>query len=261
MSARNFAALGVGTAIAMMALAACTSTNQRPVDEKVASNANVRLGIAYLQQGNLSLAKEKLDKAEKQDPRSYEVQYAMALLSERLNQIPDAEKHYQSAFKLAPNNADVGNAYAGFLCRNNKIDAALKLFDSTIANPLYAMPWVAATNAAICLRSDKRNADAIPYLERAIALRPDYFLAVVELADLQISIGKPELARTAVDRFLAIGRKSPDVLLLGVRAAMALGERSVADTYARLLRRDFPESAQVRSLPQVLQGPVGPQRP
>ncbi len=232
-----------------------------PSIQKKAANANVRLGVAYLQQGNLPLAKEKLDKAEKQDPRSYETQYALALLSEQLHSTPDAERHYQSALKLLPNNAEVSNAYGTFLCRNSKVEPALKLFDSTMRDPLYSTPWVPATNAAICLRSDKRNADAVPYLERAIVLRPDYYPAVVELADLQISIGKPEEARGAVDRFLVIGRKSADVLLLGVRAAMAQGDRGVADNYARLLRRDFPNSAQARELPQMLQGPTGPQRP
>lgn len=257
MSAR-IVVLGMSLALA----AACTSSNpHRPIDEKEAANANVRLGTAYLQQGNLALAKEKLEKAEKQDPRSFEVQYAMALLSEQLQQASEAEKHYQSALRLAPNNAGVGNAYAVFLCRNNKVDQALKLFDGTMRDPLYSTPWVAATNAAVCLRADKRNADAVPYLERAIQQRPDYYPAVIELADLQISIGKPELARKAVDGFLQIGRKSADVLLVGVRAAMAQGDRSVADTYARLLRRDFPDSAQARALPQLLQGAASPQRP
>ena len=257
MSARDVALLG-----AMLVLAACTSSNpDRPIDAKEAASANVRLGTAYLQQGNLALAKEKLEKAEKQDPRSYEVQYAMALLSEQLQQPSEAEKHYQSALKLAPNNAGVSNAYAVFLCRNDKIDQALKLFDTTMRDPLYATPWVSATNAGVCLRSDKRNADSVPYLERAIALRPDYYPAVIELADLQIGAGKPDLARRAVDNFLQIGRKSADVLLLGVRAAMAQGDRSGSDLYARLLRRDFPDSAQARALPQLLQGSAAPQNP
>jgi len=258
MSARGIAILA---SLAML-VTACTSSNStRPIDEKEAAAANVRLGTAYLQQGNLQLAKDKLEKAERQDPRSYEVQYAMALLSEQLQQSSEAEKHYQSALKLAPNNAGVNNAYAGYLCRNGKVDQALKLFEAAMRDPLYPTPWVASANAAICLRSDKRNADAIPYLERAIQLRPDYYPAVIELADLQISIDKPELARSAVDRFLSIGRKSADVLLVGVRAAVAQGDRSAADVYARLLRRDFPDSAQARALPQLLQSPAGSQRP
>jgi type IV pilus assembly protein PilF len=255
------ARIAILVAMTMLATACTTTNSSRPVDEKEAAAANVRLGTAYLRQGNLSLAKDKLEKAERQDPRNYEVQYAMALLSEQLQQDAEAEKHYQSALKLAPKNAGVNNAYAGLLCRNSKVDQALKLFDAAASDPLYSTPWIASTNAAICLRSDKRNADAIPYLERAIQLRPDYYPAVIELADLQIGIGKPELARAVVDRFLSIGRKSADVLLVAVRAAMAQGDRGATDVYARLLRRDFPDSAQTRALPQLLQGSAAPQNP
>jgi hypothetical protein len=44
------------------------------------------------------------------------------------------------------------------------------------------------------------------------------------------------------------------VLLVGVRAALADGDRPGADNYARLLRRDFASSTQTAALPQLLQG-------
>jgi type IV pilus assembly protein PilF len=130
----------------------------------------------------------------------------------------------------------------------------LPLFEKVIADRLFPQPWAAATNAGVCLRTDKRGAEAAPWLQRAITLRPDYVPAVVELGDLQISQGKPEEARATVDRFLGIGRKSADVLLVGVRAAMAQGNRAGAETYARQLRRDFSNSPQERVLPQLLSG-------
>jgi type IV pilus assembly protein PilF len=241
-------------ALAGLALAACVSIGPdgRKISAKDASHANMQLGVAYLQKGNLPLAKEKLERAEKQDPKNFEVEWAMATLSERLNAPADAERHYQAAMRLAPGNSSVANSYAVFLCASSQVDKALPLFDTVIRDRLYPTPWAAATNAALCLRSDKRGGDAVPYLERALALRPDFIAAVVELADLQISLSKPELARVTVDHFLAIGRKSADVLLVGVRTALAQGDRSAADNYARLLRRDFPNSQQATALPQLL---------
>ena len=179
--------------------------------------------------------------------------WAQAALNERLNQPKEAERYYQTALKLAPNNGEVSNTYATFLCRAGKVDQALKLFDSAANNPLYSTPWAASTNAAVCLRSDKRDGDAVPYLERAIVRRPDYAPAVVELADVQLALGKPEAAKAAVDRYLGIGRKSPDVYLVGVRVALKQGDRVMADTLARLLRRDYPNSPQAAELQQLLQ--------
>ena len=237
--------------------AGCTTTGDtvdgRQVDEKEAAHANMQLGMAYLQQGNLVAAKEKLDRAEQQDPRSFEVHWALASLSERLLQPGEADRHYQAALRLAPQNGEVSNTYGVFLCRSGKVAPALKLFDEAFNNQLYTTPWAAATNAAICLRSDKRDADAVPYLERALIRRPDYAAAVVELADVQLLLNKPDAARVAIDRFLAIGRKSPDVYLVAVRVALKQGDRVAADTYARLLRRDFPNSPQSRELQQLLQ--------
>ena len=45
---------------------------------------------------------------------------------------------------------------------------------------------------------------------------------------------------------------TPDVLLIGVRAAIVRGDRTAAENYARRLRRDFPNSAQTRVLPQLM---------
>lgn len=258
MTARSLALAAVASAVLLAGCVNSGSASGRPIDEKEAARANTQLGVAYLRQGNIAQAKEKLEKAEKQDPRSYEVQYALALYSERVNEPADADGHYQAALRLSANNAEVANAYAVFQCKSGKVDAAIRLFDEVVKNPLYSAPWVAATNAAVCLRSDKRNADAVPWLERAIAQRPDYFAAVVELGDIHISNNEPQKARAAVDRFLAIGRKSSDVLLVGVRAAVAQGDRAAADVYARLLRRDFPNTQAATVLPQLLQGSPTP---
>jgi type IV pilus assembly protein PilF len=246
----------MAAALGAVLLSACVTTgeNGRVISEKNAARANTQLGVAYMQQGNLGLAKEKLERAEKQDPRSFEMHWAMAALSEQLNQPAEAERHYQSAQKLSPGNSEVSNTYAVFLCKSGKTEQALPLFDTVIRDPLYRTPWAAATNAAVCLRADKRGADAVPYLERALALRPDFVAAVVELGDLQLALAKPDLAKVTADRFLSIGRKSADVLLIGVRAGIALGDRSATDNYVRLLRRDFPNSPQTRTLPQLLNG-------
>jgi type IV pilus assembly protein PilF len=249
----------VATTVAFaLGLAGCV-TSSTPQSSKVsdtdAAVANIKLGVAYIQQGQLALAKDKLDRAVKQDPRNVEGQTAMAFLQERLNEPEEAERYYRNAQRLAPDNAEVANNYAVFLCRTGKIDKALDMFDTAARNPLYRTPWAAMTNSAVCLRSVKRNQEALPYLERALALRPTYVEAVLELGDTQLELGRPDPASIAVERYLSKGgTPTPEVLLVGVRAALATGDRTAADNYARLLRRDFPNSQQTRSLSQLMQG-------
>jgi type IV pilus assembly protein PilF len=104
----------------------------------------------------------------------------------------------------------------------------------------------------VCLRGSKRDADAAPYLQQAISVRPDYSVAVTELADLQLALKQPNEANETIRRYLSMGIASPDVLLVGIRVAQALGDAPAVETYARRLRRDFPNSAQTRALPQLL---------
>jgi type IV pilus assembly protein PilF len=234
--------------------AACVTDNggRPPTSEKDAAQANMQLGVAYMQQGNLALAKEKLERAAKQNPRNPELQTSLAFLYERLGRPRDAEARYREAMRLAPGSASVNNNYGVFLCRGGKPDDAIKRFETAARDPLYATPWAALTNAAVCLRSVKRGDEAARYLRQSIQLRPNYDEAVVELADLQLQGSDSLAARQTVDRFLSMGRATPAVLLIGVRSALAQGDRAAVEAYSRRLRRDFPDSAQTRMLPQLL---------
>jgi type IV pilus assembly protein PilF len=241
-------------ALPLALLAACVTTTdrERSVDNKGASEDNVELGIRYMQQGNLQTAKEKLDRAAKQDPKSPKVYWATAALNEAMNLPKEADRNYQKALDLDPANSNIVNTYAVFLCRQGEVDRAVKMFDKVIADKLYPTPYAAAANAGVCLRGDKRNADAERYFERALALGPTFADAVVGLADLQISQGKPEAARKTVEGYMASGSKSPDVLVVAVRATVVQHDCTTAQLYARILRREFPNSAQAGALPQVL---------
>jgi type IV pilus assembly protein PilF len=175
-----------------------------------------------------------------------------ALLHEQLNQPREAERYYQKSMSLSPGSAELANSYAVFLCKQGQVDRALPMFEKVMADKLYPQPWVAATNAAVCLRGQKRDADAQGYFERAMELNPLYEDAVVFLADLQIDQGKPEAAFKTALGYLATGKKSPDVLVIAVRANVAQHDCPNAQLYARQLRREFPNSAQATRLPQVL---------
>lgn len=239
----------------VLPLAACVSNSQRPpTSAHEAADANMKLGVAYMQQGNLALAKDKLERAEKQNSRNPELQTSLAYLYERLSMPEKAEAHYEAALRLDPANSQTSNNYAVYLCNHGKVDQALKRFEVAARDPLYSTPWAAWANAGVCLRSAKRGLEANKYLEQAIAVRPNYAQAVMELGDLQIEQGHPDMAENTVARFMSMGLATPEVLLVGLRAAVARGDKAATDNYARRLRRDFPNSVQARSLAQILQG-------
>src|SRR5690606_33571640 len=125
-------ALAAGRAIAAAVLAAallggCVSTTSggRPIDAVAAADANVKLGVAYMNQGQMALAKDKLERAGKQDPRSAEAQFALGELYNRLEQPREADRAYRTAIQLAPDNLEIVNGYATFLCTTGAVDRAL----------------------------------------------------------------------------------------------------------------------------------------
>jgi type IV pilus assembly protein PilF len=231
-------------------LVACTSTgdgNTR-TSEQSASSYNLQLGAAYLRQGNLALAKEKLERAAKQNPRDAEVHAALGVLYERLGNAEAADRSYETALRLAPRDPQVQNNYAVYLCRNGRTAEGVKRFDEAARNPLYRTPEAAYTNAAVCLRAAQRLDEAEQNLARALTVAPNYAEAAFQLADLQMERGRVPEARVLVDRFLANNRPTPELLLVGVRAARAGGDRLAEERFARQLRVEFPESEQARTL-------------
>jgi len=244
--------------LAVLMSAGCMSASgSRDTDFKEAARLNTDAGAEYLRKGQFRDAKDKLDSAVKQDPSYYKAHWVMALLLEQIDRPAEADGYYKTAMRLQPEDPDIANTYAVYLCKSGKVDEALPLFEGLIRNKLYREPWAAATNAALCLRNDKRNADALALLERALTMRPDYVDAVIQKADVQLAVGRGAQSRQTVDAYLALDvLKSrdphrPEVLMLGVRAAQSMGDCTAADNYARLLRRDYAASPQTAALPQL----------
>lgn len=240
------------------ALAACasrpqvnTTVQQEPTFRphlKEAAKYNVELGIAYMQRGELAVAKDKLERAVKESPRDPEVHSALALLYERLGDRHQADHEFREALRLAPHDPDIANNYAVYLCRTSRVDEGVRRLLATARNPLYATPEAAYTNAAVCLRSEHRDDEARNALDSAIALRPGFAEAVYQLADLDMQHGELRDARVLIDRYVGTYVATPDLLLLGARIARKLGDPVGEQRYEQRLRVDFPNSPQTQAL-------------
>jgi type IV pilus assembly protein PilF len=251
---------GLIVVTALAALAACSSkprvvtpapeTKTFKPDLVDAAKYNVELGVAYMDRGDLALAKDRLDRAAKEAPRDPMVHSALALLDERLEQPDDADREFHEALRLAPHDPKIANNYAVYLCRNHRVDEGVKLLLQTARNPLYETPEAAYTNAAVCLRSVHRDADAKTELLRAIALRPNFAEAVLQLATLEMQQGQLRDARARIDRYIETYPATPDLLELGMRISHSLGDPVGQHRYEQRLRVDFPDSQQTHALSQ-----------
>jgi type IV pilus assembly protein PilF len=238
-------------------LAACvTSTKDggKPLKDddpqESAAKYNIQLGTAYLQQGNYALAKEKLERSLKQNPKDPDVHTSLALLYDRTGDPKLADKHFREALRLAPDKPDVSNNYAVYLCKNGRTDEGVDRFMAVAANKYYRTPEVALTNAGVCLRAAKppRLEEAQQKFVGAIRARPNYAEATVQLASLHLERKQIPEARKVVDTYLIAFKPEPNVLYAAVSVACAAKDKMSEEKYSRALRLDFPDSAQARTV-------------
>jgi type IV pilus assembly protein PilF len=247
---------GLSVSVAVLAqvliLAGCVSTHTPHLTEAHAeadaAADNVQLAMAYMQQGNLSRAKEKLDRALKEDPANANVHSVYALFYERINEQKKAESEFHEAMRLAPGDPAQLNFYGVYLCRQHRVDEGITKMLQVATNPLYRTPEAAYDNIGVCLRTAHRDDEAASAFRRALAARPDFAEAAYQLADLDMSHGRALEARQRIEKFLGQYNPTADLLLLGLRASRTLGDERAVAQYTKTLRTDFPDSEQTRSL-------------
>ena len=203
------------------ALSACaTSGGVAPGrSNSEAASTNLQLAVEYMKLDNLPVAREKMERALRQDPQNATVQATAGVLFERLGDDARAEGYYATGSRLGKNDPNIQNTYAGFLCRKGKTEAGEKLFLEVARNRLYQLPEIAYTNAGVCVRGSANGvARAEQYFRQALVIQPNSSEALLQLGDLMLERDDALAAGGIVKRFLGVNKPIPEVYWLGVRA-------------------------------------------
>jgi type IV pilus assembly protein PilF len=245
-------------AIIALNLLACGSTNpnefSKPQPER-ASDINLEIGIDHLRKGNLSQAKEKIDRALDQNPRNANAHSAAGLLYDRLGETKQADSHFDRALSLDAKNPDIANNYAAFLCKNTRYERGEKFALQAASNPLYKTPEIGLVNAGNCARAGGELARAEEHYRRAIGIQPRFGAALFSLAEVELEQKDYLSARAFLERYIAVSRTGPSSLWLGVRIERGLGNAGTADQYAQRLKNQYPSSPETKQLLQSERNP------
>ena len=240
--------------LGVLTLSACVSGGDsggvaRGRSTAQAALVNTQLAVEYMKIGKLEVAREKIDRALRQDPDDPNVQATAGVLYEKLGDEAKAEHFYASASRSGRGDPNIQNSYAGFLCRKGRTAAGEKLFLEVARNPLYQTPEIAYTNAGVCVRGTPAGAiTAEGYFRQALNIRPNAPEAMLQLGDLMLERNDPQQSRDLVEHYLSVNRPTPEVYWLGVRAERKLGNLTAAAGYARRLEAEFPSSEQAQML-------------
>jgi type IV pilus assembly protein PilF len=228
-------------------VALCTTVLPTPADAQSmsrekraqAAQVNAQLALSYMKQGNLQAAREKIDKALDQDPRTADTQMIAGFVYDRLGQDRKAADHFDRSVKYARDNPDVLNNAATYMCRKGSKKRGEGYFLQAASSPFYRTPEIAYVNAGRCARADERPKDAEKYFRQALALRPNLPDPLLQLADLFHATGDGMQARAFMQRYNDVAPATASSLWLGYRIETSLGDRAAAAEYARRLKADF----------------------
>lgn len=129
---------------------------QSPTNEQQSEQAaaQLELGLAYLQQERLELARQHLLKALQYTAPEREawqkIHYGLALIDLRWGENTRSEYHFQQALSVARGDPDAENGYGVLLCRLGRIEEAALHFQRAINSPQYRTPEVAMNNQKAC---------------------------------------------------------------------------------------------------------------
>jgi type IV pilus assembly protein PilF len=237
-----------------LALAGCASSGHVRGPSAAASDAvdaarvHTELGQQYMKHGDLKGALAKLQMALQFDPDYVPAHTVLGVLYERIGDLANAELHKRRAVALDPKDGATNNNLAVFLCQQGKVAEASGYFKRAVADPFYATPDVAWTNAGTCVLKNTDYKQAEVDYRKALAINPKNADALYQLAYILYQQNEAFRARAFVQRFEALGQPSAAALKLGHDIELRLGNAEGARDYARRLRTRFPDSEQAHAL-------------
>lgn len=233
--------------VAALATTGCVSSDPSNAysgnfDREDAAKTRMSLGLTYLQNNNYTQAKKNLDKALEFNPRSADVQYAMAYYYQLVGDIPRAESYYEAAIDLAPNNGDIANSYGAFKCQNGQYKQAKDYFFAAINNRLYANAAQTYENLALCAQSQGELEEAIGYFNEALKHQPARGKSLFLLTELYVVSKQWDLAKATLNKYEKVARVTPDTLWLAYEIAKGQGDFETAKGYGDMLVSVYPDN-------------------
>jgi len=239
--------LRIGLLSAVILTSGCVSNSQPGLyggnfDHEEAAKTRMSLGLTYLQNNNYTQAKKNLDKALEFNPRSADVQFAMAYYYQLVGDNLRAEEYYETAIDLAPNNGDIANSYGAFKCQNGEYEKAKAYFFDAINNRLYANAAQTYENLALCAQSQGKLDEAIGYFQDALKHQPARGKSLFLLSELYTVSEQWELAESTLRKYERVAKVTPDSLWLAYEIAKGKGDLETAKGYGEMMMSLFPES-------------------
>jgi type IV pilus assembly protein PilF len=242
-----FVALSLGACVSIGQLNQSKSVSKAKLSADEKALIHTKLARGYMEQGQLSTAKDSVSTALNISPNHSDSNYVMALLMSQLKQYSQAERYFSRAVDADRENSAAAHDFGTFLCQTGKGDKAKRYFDIAVSNPLFDKAELSYMRAGECLASIDR-VEAEVYLRKALSINPRLAPALFKLARMKFETNQHLSSRAYIERLFAITEPQPDSLLLAYRIELSLNANDVAGEYRSKLLNTFPASLEARSI-------------
>ncbi|MGD8339541.1 MAG: tetratricopeptide repeat protein [Gammaproteobacteria bacterium] len=246
-------AVGILIASAFAATGCVTegAITQEPASDAEQVEANLALGIGYLQEERPDLAIDSLQRAIDIQPRNADAHRTIAIAYTQTGELDLAEEHHRRATQLAPRDADTQNGYAVFLCLQNRWDDAEPYFERAIGVLRGAATLTPVMNAATCALGGGDVEASEAYLRRALDVDASNGTALRGMIDLSIRTSNYLQGRAFWQRLERSGQLQAEDYLSCYVIETQLNSNQGAAGCADRLAREFPGSPALSQLRDI----------
>ena len=235
--------------LSLLLLSGCTTESLNPdVNYTKAAEANAKLGVGYMNQGNHELAMIKLTKALKFDEDNLHANHYMGELYRRLGELDKADEYFLRALELNSADPQLLNNYGVFLCEADRYKEAEGYFDKVLKNSLYKGKARVYENLGLCSKLKGNLAEAEKHFRRALLMNPKLAKSLLSLAQLKFDQRNRVSAYSYFQEYSKISRQTAESLWLGYLLEKGRRNRSKMASYALRLKRQFPHSKEAELL-------------
>jgi type IV pilus biogenesis/stability protein PilW len=169
------------------------SFQAEPMSEQAA--IQYQFAFEFYQRGDLIRALTAALRATELSPKNPDVRNLLGLIYFRQQDYPKAEQSFQSAIELNPKMSEAFNNLGTLYYDRGRLEEAEKALLAALENPLYLYPERIYNNLGLVYASLKLGQQAREAYEKAIRLRPDYYLPYLNLGKLWMEEGGFNAAR------------------------------------------------------------------
>lgn len=207
--------------------------------------ANVRIELAglYFQRGQNETALEEINRALVAKPDLPAAHNLRGLILASMDQPATAERAFQRALQLAPDDGATMHNYAWFLCQQKRFAESYVQFAAAIAQPQYREVPRSYMAQGVCQARAGQWAEAERSLARSYELDPANPSTAFSLSEVLLHRGELERAHFYVRRINDVpAQVTAQSLWLAARIERRRGDLGAMKDLGKQLRERFPQS-------------------